>query len=375
VEPFVITGADGTIHVAWISLQFKKSATYYDEGPEFQTQILYSSSTDGGNTFSPPTVASPVGSYFDPSIALLPKGDVLLSYTEVGGNLIVARRSVQSSSFQQVATIKNMGGHNLDRPWIAASKSGIVDLIWSDPPNVFWARSTDGGVTFSSPLQVGFGQSLNRRLWWPTGLVTDENDTVHVSMLGWSFGALNPDQVWYARKPNDQGSFEVKQLATIQVPYGLYFNARMTFHPGPAIAANGRQIVIIYVSENGRSLYELESHDDGINWTPPFMVRSSSTLKEMPWVTNRGGVAYVAWRETEGGFWNTYASKLTKGKELSPTKVSERDGYPDSVLNWHGDFLGIDFLAAGSVIIVWSDGRGIPIDYGYGHIYVQVVRL
>jgi hypothetical protein len=60
---------------------------------------------------------------------------------------------------------------------------------------------------------------------------------------------------------------------------------------------------------------------------------------------------------------------------LTPIQVSDQNGYAADVLNWHGDFLGIAFLGNDRVVVVWSDGRGLPINYGYGHIYAATALL
>ncbi len=374
VEPYVAVGKDGTIHVAWIGLQFNKSTTYYDEGPSFQTRIWYSKSTDGGLTFSNPLTASPWGDWYDPSIAITPQGEVLIAYSGVSRDLMVAKKINQDNSFQQIIAVKNLNyEHSFDRPWIAASRNGTVYLVWEDYGTtfglIFWATSTNGGVTFSTPMQIAGGY------WFPMGLTVDENDTVHVAMIGWSLGATNPDQVWYARKPAGSEVFQVKKLTTIQTLFPMAFDARAISLPGPAIAAEGNRVLVAYVSDSDKSLYLTQSNDDGLTWNAALILRSSSALIQMPWLATLKGTTVVAWRENVDGFWNTYYAKYANGTSITPIKVSDQNGYAADVLNWQGDFLGIAFTATDKVVVAWSDGRNLPNKYGYGHVYVSIVRL
>ena len=76
------------------------------------------------------------------------------------------------------------------------------------------------------------------------------------------------------------------------------------------------------------------------------------------------------------GFRDAYASIFfpTNSTFLNPVKVSSENGYPSTVMNWHGDFLGVSFVSNNKMIMVWSDGRGTSDHYGYGHIYSPTVR-
>jgi len=372
VEPYVAVGKDGTIHIAWIGLKFTKSTTYFDQGPRFETQIWYAKSTDGGASFSEPIAVSSPGSNFDPSIALSPKGDVLIAYDIVNGDIILARKSSEATSFQQTVAVLNPGSHYFDRPWVAVNSTGAINLVWSDSWDnnfdTFWSVSTDDGQTFTPPVDVARGL-------WPTGIIVDETGTLHVSLLGWSPGSSNPDQVWYARRPTGSNMFEVKKLTNIQTPYRLAFRSRQMFHPGPAVAAEGKNVFLVYASNNGKSLFLVRSDDSGARWTSPILLRSSSGLMEMPWLTALDGTLILAWRENSSGFWNTYYGRYTPGAALAPVKLSDQNGYAADVLNWHGDFLGVAFLGKDRLVVVWSDGRNLPINYGYGHVFIVIVEI
>jgi hypothetical protein len=77
------------------------------------------------------------------------------------------------------------------------------------------------------------------------------------------------------------------------------------------------------------------------------------------------------------GSWNAYADVLflSGSKVLAPAMVSSASGFPSGTLNWHGDFIGVTFTPEGSFAVAWGDGRGLPGDWGYGHIYVTVVTV
>jgi hypothetical protein len=95
----------------------------------------------------------------------------------------------------------------------------------------------------------------------------------------------------------------------------------------------------------------------------------------MPWATVVNHQLVYDWRETTGGYWNTYVAIYKPGQPATPVKVSDHNGYASDVMNWHGDFTCIAPLNNATAVVVWSDGRGRDMDYGYGWIYSQVIQL
>ena len=118
--------------------------------------------------------------------------------------------------------------------------------------------------------------------------------------------------------------------------------------PGPTIAVHGDDFYLAFVTMDGRAL-ELQSSDDqGQAWSQPHALAAyNSSVIQKPWMAiNPGGTMLaVAWQGNQSGYWDTYLSAcpLPCRTPQTPITVSDHEGYPSSVLNWHGDFLGSTF--------------------------------
>ncbi len=170
-DPFV--APDGMLHVAW---------------QDFQNSLLSeSSSADGGLTFGPTHQIAPTRVAFDIGIpamntrrALLypacgadastgpNRGTLYCSWmdgTLSGGvNVFVARSADGGQTWSAPRMVNDDTGlADHFNQWLAVDPAdGSVNLSWNDTRNdatrvstdIFYARSTDGGVTFSPNLQV-----------------------------------------------------------------------------------------------------------------------------------------------------------------------------------------------------------------------------
>jgi hypothetical protein len=172
-DPFV--APDGTLHIAWHDIQ--------------NNRLVESSSTDGGQTFSTEHTISPTQIPFDigiPSMntrrALLypacgadtgsgiNRGTLYCSWmdeTATNGTDVLTARSTDGgvSWSAPVRVNDDPGGVANDQfnQWLAVDPSdGSISLSWNDTrldaahlsTNIFYARSTDGGKTFSANVQV-----------------------------------------------------------------------------------------------------------------------------------------------------------------------------------------------------------------------------
>lgn len=143
--PSIATGPNGELYVFYYAAYFGSLGS----------QILESKSTDGGATFGPATVAA---SFFTQESTLSEGVQGLPVYT--GGQFGVA-----SSGFPQAAADKN---GNVGVVFEATNLSSLTGL---DPSNIFFARSSDGGATFSTPLQLNDDGGTTTQ-WRPSIAVT-----------------------------------------------------------------------------------------------------------------------------------------------------------------------------------------------------------
>lgn len=187
----IATGADGTVYVTW--MRCTATGPSGDCGRTLATFYL-AKSTDGGNTFSSPTVIATAGLAPDPGFCCfygqLPNTDERISNIPViaidnssgpnAGNLYVAYYTWKGYMRLLVATSKDGGNtwsvtsptpasdtHDQFFPWINVSRNGFVGVSWmdrrNDPANVnyeaFAAFSSNGGASFSTNLDMSAAPS------------------------------------------------------------------------------------------------------------------------------------------------------------------------------------------------------------------------
>ena len=172
-DPFV--GPDGAVHVAWHDVQ--------------NNAIVEATSTDGGNSFGPTHTVAPTQVAFDIAIPAQASRGALVypacgADTSTGpnrGTLYCAWMDETASNGTDISVSRSTdGGTTWSRPlrvnddpggvandqfnqWLAVDPSdGSVNVSWNDTRNdpahlstdIFYARSTDGALSFGKNVQV-----------------------------------------------------------------------------------------------------------------------------------------------------------------------------------------------------------------------------
>jgi hypothetical protein len=178
----------GNVYVSWTDF-----STYY--GGSF---ILIARSLNGGLSFGGPQSLSALdGSQVvqDSSIAIGPNGEVFVSYLDghFGGNGITLTKSVDGGAtfstpkaavlFTRIAsTLTGGNGVRADSfPATAVDGRGTYHLVYAavspgqavDRSDIFYVRSTDGGITFSVPVRLNDDATATSQ-WSPSIAVTED---------------------------------------------------------------------------------------------------------------------------------------------------------------------------------------------------------
>ncbi len=168
-------------------------------------QLLVSSSTDRGASFSAPVVVqSNVCPCCRPSIAIDPSGAWYLAWRDTASdhtrNIVVARSEDQGSTWSEPVQVPGapwrIEGCPHSGPAMLA-KNGVLWIAWytegSGAGQVFAARSTDGGRAYSAPIDLGQG-------------VADPNHPVLARAGGHTFAAIQ------GRGADEKGGFGITQI-------------------------------------------------------------------------------------------------------------------------------------------------------------------
>ena len=380
-EPYIARAPNGTAYVAWIGYDLLGSTIYLPSGQNFTTSIWLSSSATDGQTYSQAIRLSPASEpyAFDPSIAILPNGTILVAWLNetLSGpySVVLATLFPGARTFSLSVPVV---GYYLDRPWITSSSNGTVFLTYNQftssvSASTFWTVSYDGGQSFSPPRFLT-GVTVT------TAIVAGSAGTLYVAGF-----VQNPDFVdgptqatfWVARVDTlNETTTSVVSVATTWLPYPIGFTFGNESWPGPALTVVGDTLVVVYSADNASELVSKVSTDGGSAWSAPAVLeRASGVLFYMPWLTPLNSEAALAWRDTAQGSWNTYTAVLNTANESlgGIHRVNSQPGYPASVLNWHGDFLGAVSVSSTTYVVVWGDGRNLPNVYGLNHIYSATI--
>ncbi|MCS6849427.1 MAG: hypothetical protein RMN52_17135 [Anaerolineae bacterium] len=165
----VIAANSNAVAAAW---------SYRDNAGQVQ---LYASWNTGNGWSTPVPVLQQTfaGWFIRSAIALDANGNLVIVWTQEGANgrdrLMAARRNIYSGgwSYAQISPNVNSDWCGQRYPQLQADSANRLHIVWSgcalrNPPNawphdsyIFYATSSDGGTTWSTPLRVGLTVAQN----------------------------------------------------------------------------------------------------------------------------------------------------------------------------------------------------------------------
>ncbi|MDQ4073534.1 MAG: glycoside hydrolase [Thermoproteota archaeon] len=251
-------------------------------------EIFFSRSTDGGRTFSTPIILS---------------------------------NNAGMSSFPQIAT----NGNNVYVVWIDNTSGNF---------EIFFSRSTDGGNTFSSPVNLS---SNNGFSIGPKMAIINNN--IYVT---WQEGA----SVFFT-KSKDTGN-------TFDPPMDLSNGGLLQVSPD--ISAAGNTVYITAMGRSGSNIFFTKSTDGGNTFSSPINLSNNvgTPSLDFPRIAAYNDNVYVVWRD------NTAIS--LGNNEILFARSVDRGNTFDPSLNLSNNPIGADpaeIVAMDSnVYIIWRDKIG-----------------
>src|SRR6266849_3578646 len=173
--------------------------------------IVFTRSADGGATFSTPVIVSnnPTGSSITPQIAVDKNGNINVVWEDdiAGHSDISFNRSADNgATFPALKSLsRNIGNSN--SPQIAVDLGGNINVVWeNDSPghfDIFSSRSTDNGTTFSpipKNLSNGLGGSNSNR----PQIALDAGGNINVA---WEENTVGNGDIFFARSVDGGTTF------------------------------------------------------------------------------------------------------------------------------------------------------------------------
>src|SRR5229473_2662472 len=312
-NPRVAVDTGGTINVVW------------QDSPDFfrTSNVFFSRSSDAGNTFSTPMNLSGTSSsafYSTPQIAVHNAGNISIVWESDTGNLAIwfSGSSDGGATFSAPTMLSTNTGGSIDSQ-IAVDKNGNINVVWEDDlaghSDISFSRSADNGATFSPPMNLSnpLGNSL----------ANSNSPRLALDLLG------NIDVVWANDSP---GNFDI--FISRSTDGGVNFSGpknisrSSTFSSNPFIAVDaGGNINLVWADINPADLntdiFFARSSDGGATFSTAQNVSHSSGFSSNPWLTvDAGANINVSWEDNTPGNRDIFFARSTDSGTTFPTPVN-----------------------------------------------------
>ena len=225
IDPQIAVDKSGNINVVW------------EDDIAGHSDISFRRSTDGGATFfpilNPKNLSNPNGSFIasahSPRIAADLSGNINVVWAgtdpiDFNTDIFFSRSTDGGATFFPIP--KNLSNNTVlfgdsSSPQTAVDLAGNINVVWEAPditPDTFFARSGDGGATFSTPppkISNDLGSSFNARL------ALDANGNINVA---WEDNTGNRD-IFFTRSTGSGTSFST--IVNLSNDSGLSLAAQM----------------------------------------------------------------------------------------------------------------------------------------------------
>ena len=333
LNPQVAVNSSGTIYMVWS-----------DNGTN-GSSILFSSSSDGGATFSAPkSISNPGGNSFNPRFKVDSFANINVVWQDSASgsaDIFFARSSDGGANFSTPVNLSNDSPASSGQQ-VTADSAGNIFVVWETDSGgsrgILLSRSLDGGVTFSGPLMVSTNSS---------GSVSPQ---IAVDLAG------NISVVWEDDiSPSSDISFSHSSDhgATFSPPQSLSHNVGNSNNAQIAVDLAGNINVVWQNTSPGNfDIFFTRSTDGGQNFSALLNVSNSPGASRTPRIaTDLGGNINVLWADNVPPATNThiYFARSSNGGASFSAPSSVSNGAGISTNPW----LAID--NSGNINLVWDD--------------------
>ncbi|HKP11254.1 MAG TPA: sialidase family protein [Blastocatellia bacterium] len=231
------------------------------------------------------------GAGFSPRLGLATNGQVNFVYGDTTDNVQRVRfmRSTdEGATFSDPVTISG-DSTTASEPEIAMTPGDAINVVWEarvgDAGVILFARSTDGGATFSAPTQVSRGDGSATE----AALATDETGRLSVV---WAQTVGSEKHVFYSHSSDDGQTFSEPQQLT---------SARGTSVSKPLAVAFHNVVYVAYQDEAPRRMqvFLMKSEDSGASFADPVQVSNANNncgrAHSAAMVVDSTGALHIVW--------------------------------------------------------------------------------
>jgi hypothetical protein len=335
-ESRVAVDGRGNINVIW------------NDNTPGNLEIFFARSTDLGTTFSAPkNISHNTGASFSPQMAVDSAGNINVVWTDnTPGNddIFFSRSSDGGTTFSTPLNLSHNGGNSFNTQ-IAVDSAGNINVVWEDDTlgnlEIFFARSTNGGVTFSAPLDI----SNNTGMSEIPEIAVDRAGHIDIA---WQDNTLGNLDVLFARS-NDG--------ITFSTPQNLSNNSGASIFVQPAVDSSGN-IYLVWEDTTPLNTGVLfsRSTDGGSTFSTPQNLLNGGIAQFPRIVVDTGGKIDVVWEDNAPGSFNIFFSRSSDGGITfsAPQNLSNNTDLA------HLAQLAVD--SNGNINVVWQEGSAIKAD-------------
>ena len=279
--------------------------------------IFFARSTDRGMTFSEPeNISENAGASLLPQISSEGNNVYVVWIESTSSDVFFARSTDRGMTFSEPENISENTGFSLQLQ--ISSEGNNVYVVWIDtnPGNrqVFFARSTDGGLTFSEPDNISESAGDSTSLQ-----ISSEGNNVYV---GWN---ENPSSDVFSVRSTNNG-------LTFSEPENISETTGSA--QGAQISSEGNNVYVVWTEftppDFTSDIFFSVSTDGGLTFSEPENISEIAGFSTLPQISSEGNNVYVVWQELTPDFSNAeiFFSVSTDGGLTfrKPDNISESAG-------------------------------------------------
>jgi outer membrane protein assembly factor BamB len=243
-------------------------------------------------------------------------------------------------------------------PFVIVDESGVVYTAWFDTRNdkwdVYFAKSTDGGATFSENVKVNDDSQEFPQIHGNNcpKIVIDDDGTIYIV---WTDNRNGDFDIYFSKSSDGGNNF------TANVRVNDDFSGEKQLNPTLAIGTDGTLHIAWTDNRAGEHIYYASSTDGGATFSTNKMVSDGvgALWERAPSLAmdREYNILYLAWNYIYKGGNNgdiLFSKSIDNGNSFSPSIVI--DDSSGKLRRWYPD-MTIDIL--GNIHITWQDGRNV----------------
>lgn len=303
----------------------------------------------------------------DPAAAINDRGEVAVAWVEQARKDVFFQRILPDGTKQPGQPLNVSRSPTtfswLPRVVIAPDSPQNVFILWqeiifaggSHGGDILFARSQDGGATFSEPINIsssagGDGKGRINRDIWHNGsldLVAGADGMLYVAWTEYD-GPL-----WFSRSTDGGASFSRPQ----RVAADADVDARPARGPSLALGPD-RALYLAWTTgeDKAADIRVAKSIDNGTSFSAPRIVAPSKGYSDAPKLAvDSGGALHLVYAESSGGPFERYHVRYTRSADGARTFEAPRDvSMPalKSIASAGFPSLGVD--AEGKLYVMWE---------------------